>query len=96
MASYNDGMGAYLNNCLWNGTKCTGSGSITLTGTNTFSYNYGDGLYAYTHGNITLNNVTADNNGWTGVYGNSADGSILVACGSMTNNRGYGWSFHRC
>jgi len=92
MASYNDGMGAWLENCMWNGTKCTDSGNITLTGINTFSYNYGDGLYADTHGNITLNNVTADNNGGRGVWG-VADGSILVACGSMTNNGNYGWSF---
>ena len=92
MAIYNDGTGAWLEDCLWNGTKCTGSGNITLTGTNTFSYNYGDGLYADTHGSITLNNVTADNNGGIGVWG-VADGSILVACGSMTNNGGYGWSF---
>jgi putative surface-exposed virulence protein len=93
MASYNDGIGAHLDNCLWNSglNKCTGSGSITLTGTNTFSYNYSDGLDASTHGNITLNNVTADNNGGTGVSG-YAGGSILVACGSMTNNGGYGWS----
>ena len=95
MASYNDGIGAHLDNCLWNSglNKCTGSGNnIILTGTNTFSYNYGDGLDAETHGNITLNNVTADNNGGTGVSG-YADGSILVACGSMTNNKGYGWAF---
>ena len=93
-ASNNDGIGASLQNCWWNIglNKCTGSGNITLTGTNTFSYNYGDGLDADTHGNIILNNVTADNNGGKGVYG-VADGSILVACGSMTNNGGYGWSF---
>ena len=54
MANYNNGTGAYLENCLWNGTKCTGSGSITLTGTNLFDYNGGDGLYADTHGNLTL------------------------------------------
>ena len=47
---------------------------------------------ADTHGNITLSNVTADNNGGIGVWG-VADGSILVACGSMTNNGGYGWFF---
>ena len=92
-AWWNDGKGAYLDNCLWNSglNKCTGSGNITLTGTNSFIGNTEDGLIADTHGNIILNNVTADNNGGTGVSG-YADGSILVACGSMTNNGGYGWS----
>ena len=89
MANSNDGIGAYLIN---NGTS-TITGTITLTGTNYIADNHADGLDAAAHGSITLNNVTADNNGGRGVYGNSAAGSILVACGSMTNNGWYGWSF---
>ena len=84
MASWNDGTGANLN---------TSAGTITLTGTNSFADNAKDGLDTAAHGNITLNNITADNNGGTGVNGSSTNGSILVACGSMTNNKSYGWSF---
>jgi fibronectin-binding autotransporter adhesin len=91
-ANWNADSGAYLNNCRWNGSVCTGSGNITLTGTNTFLKNYNDGLYTDSHGNITMNKVTADNNGGRGVYG-GADGNITVACGSMTNNGWYGWWF---
>ena len=63
-----------------------------VTGANIFVGNGLDGLYTYSHGNIVLNSVYANNNGGTGVYG-SADGKILISCGSMTGNTAYGWEF---
>ncbi len=85
--------GASLDNCLFDGiSACLGHGNITLTGTNTFNENNGDGLDTNSHGNIAISKVTADNNGAEGVYG-GADGTISVSCGSMTNNFSYGWEF---
>ncbi len=84
--------GAYLDNCLLVSGTCTGHGNITLTGINTFNDNNGDGLYATSHGNVILNNVTADNNRGRGVY-TYTTGTLLVSCGSMTNNVSYGWEF---
>jgi len=93
-AGWNDGTGANLDNCLWDAGlgKCTGSGNIMLTGTTVFTNNKNNGLYADAFGTLTLNNITADNNGGMGVKG-FAGQSILVACGSMTKNGGYGWWF---
>ena len=60
--------GANLNNT-------SGSGDITLTGTNTFNNNSGVGLLASSNGNITLNAVTASQNGSAGAGLNNAGGS---------------------
>jgi hypothetical protein len=84
--------GARLDNCNDSGSGCTDHGSITLTGINVFNDNSGDGLFTRSHGNIVLNAVTADNNGVRGVY-SKTDGTLLVSCGSMTRNGGYGWEF---
>ncbi len=94
--SFNDGDGVFLNNCLYNGVQCAGSGNVTLTNNSPIWLNYfignsTDGLYIDSHGTVTLNKITADKNGQDGVSVGT-DGSILVACGSMTNNGGFGWS----
>ena len=41
----------------------SGTGNLTLSGNNTFSGNYGDGLNIFSHGTIVTNNLTADSNG---------------------------------
>ena len=58
------GYGALLNNCLYSGSACTTvtPATVNVTGTNTFSNNYSDGLDVYSKGAITLNNVTASSN----------------------------------
>ncbi|HUI88327.1 MAG TPA: right-handed parallel beta-helix repeat-containing protein [Anaerolineales bacterium] len=43
-----------------------GTGTITISGTNTFTNNYEDGLDAYSDGAITTNNLTATRNGLQG------------------------------
>jgi hypothetical protein len=55
--------------------------NVTLSGKNEFSDNhFGDGLNVYADGNITLSNVTANNNEW--------DGAALVSeFGTVTLNR---------
>ncbi len=68
------GVGAKLNNS-------SGTGNVTLTGTNVFSNNYYDGLAVRTNGNIMLNNVTANGNiDTSGIY--PSDGAFLVALGT--------------
>ncbi len=39
---------------------------VTLTGTNVFKFNLGNGLYITSDGQITLNNITASSNGYAG------------------------------
>ena len=55
------GAGVYLDNCIQNGL-CTGSGAVTLTGTNQFTGNYFNGLEVYSDGNISANNLSASGN----------------------------------
>ena len=75
-ASY-QGVGADLDNCLYNSTTkaCTTvtPATVTLTtntvtSTSVFSSNYGDGLDVYSKGAITLNNVKAANNKYSGAW----------------------------
>ncbi|HUH97029.1 MAG TPA: hypothetical protein VLZ89_06710 [Anaerolineales bacterium] len=57
--------GAYLDNCLFNGTKCQGSGNVVVS-TGAFDTNIGgDGLYVESGGTIAASNVDASGN--TGV-----------------------------
>ncbi len=49
-------------------------GDITLTGTNTFDDNNGDGLMISSHGSINLGDVSASRNGLTGAYVYNASG----------------------
>jgi len=62
-ANNNGGNGASFNN--QNGTV---NSVITLLGYGTFNGNDGDGLYALSHGAITMNNLTAGFNLGDGVY----------------------------
>lgn len=48
---------------LWNANSST-SANVTLTGINTFRENSMTGLQVYSKGVVTLNNITANNNGW--------------------------------
>jgi hypothetical protein len=54
--------GAALDNCQWDGSECDGSGGVTLTGTNNFSFNNSVGLDIYSNGAISVSNVTSTNN----------------------------------
>ena len=89
-ASENDGFGASLNNTT---STSTPRAAITLNGINTFNDNTLDGLDVQSLGAVTLNSLTADNNGGEGLNVQT-QGSITVACGSMTSNGSYGWIFN--
>jgi hypothetical protein len=62
-ASWNGYDGAYIDN-QWSQPSI--GGFVTLTGTNTFNENWSSGLEIYSHGTITLSNVTANLNGFAG------------------------------
>jgi hypothetical protein len=83
-ARRNGGDGAYLDIC-----GCTG-GDITLTGTNEFINNDGDGLEAYTNGDISLNNVTANRNGDNGGSLFGGGDITLTGTSEFNNNDDYG------
>jgi hypothetical protein len=74
------GVGVDINNCYNLGSGCTGSGSVTIGGTNNFSGNYDSGIQVQSNGAITLNNVTANANGLISGYGVGAalDNCILT------------------
>lgn len=98
-ASHNSqGMGLYVNNCLWDGVMCAGTGGITLTSVkgkeNTFLSNYYTGLYLYGKLNISITNIRAEYNGDSGLSisndSTGATGSVIIkALSGQTNNFRY-------
>jgi hypothetical protein len=81
------GHGAYLDNCLNTGT-CGGSGEVTVTDSS-FSNNNNAGLVVVSSENMTIKNVTADNNNQQGIvldtdYGISNDVKVIDV--TVTNN----------
>jgi hypothetical protein len=96
MANWNGYMGADLNN--YDAKPNSGSSAtIRISGTNFFNGNGSNGLYLNAFGHVYLYNITADYNdptnlnGGSGVVGYSHSGSILISCGSMTQNGVFGW-----
>ena len=70
-ASDNNGYGAYIDNCVFDlsGDCSLAAGKLVkLSGVNTFNNNGSDGLDIYSFGAISVNNVTANNNGAYGAY----------------------------
>ena len=63
---------------------------ITLSGVKLLQGNEYDGLHFCSRGHVSLSKVTADDNRDNDVDGHS-DGSILLPCASLTDNRAYGW-----
>ncbi|MBL8088770.1 MAG: hypothetical protein JNJ43_00470, partial [Anaerolineales bacterium] len=88
-----------INNITANGTIATshyganmsnlnGTGSVTLTGVNTFSGNKGTNLFVYSAGVITINNLTANNsvNGQGAYIDNTASGASAPKAVTLTGN----------
>jgi hypothetical protein len=90
-ARYNNGDGAYLDNCIDEGAGCTSSGSLTLTGTNDFSENYSTGLFFDSGGKVSMTAVTSDQNSHGDGVNGRAQGAITLTCGSFNNNFGGGY-----
>ena len=77
------GSGAYLDNT-------SGTGKITLTGANTFNDNQGHGLWAFSKGDITLNDITANrNNNWGANLVNTFGTGKITLTGTNTFNDNY-------
>jgi hypothetical protein len=99
-ASYNYSSGAILDNYTnWDINDFVAFGSVFVNGFGIFVGNETvDGLDVYTHGNITLNRVSANGNGsgggdaglelWAGLGGGI--GNITMTCSSAYGNVGYG------
>ena len=94
-ASYNHGRGAALDNYYnWSLGTFTAFGSVNLTGFGFFNGNITqDGLRVYSHGNVSLNRVSANYNG-NSLADNGieiyADGNSTLTCSSAYNNYGAG------
>jgi hypothetical protein len=93
--------GVWVDNCLMPGA-CMGTGNVVISATsgfiNTFDGNEGYGLYITTKGSITVTNISANSNGWSGAYlynaetGSSAGVSMsyLGQTNTFDNNKGNG------
>jgi hypothetical protein len=96
-ASYNHSTGAALNNYdYWAVNTFSTYGSVFVYGFGSFVGNMnGDGLYVKTHGNITLNRVSASGNGddgfelWAG-QGIGGTGTVTITCSSAYGNADVG------
>lgn len=79
-ASGNKGAGISLDNCLYNGTKCAATASVTVTGTsgNNYSANSsGAGIYVRSNGAVSISDFTSSGNSGAGVdIINAFNGSI--------------------
>jgi hypothetical protein len=88
IANANDWRGAYFSNCNWDfdlETGCLSSAPVTLTGTNEFKFN-ARGLYVYSGGVITLNNINASNNNdGAGASLDNVDSKLLTKPGITIN-----------
>lgn len=88
------GVGAYLNTCVSVGGVCTGTGDITVTD-GEFSQNAGSsGLYLNPGGNLTLNGVQANQNGYYGadIVDHTAAGDVEITDSQFNDNDDTGLS----
>jgi len=88
-ADNSEGRGAQIQS--FNG----GSGTVRLTGRNSFSGNHGSGLIILTDGHVNLRGVTADGNGERGIDVSQRDEvnklkSVLLQDVTVTGNKGEG------
>jgi hypothetical protein len=76
-----DYSGVYVNNRV----DTTIQQNVTLNGTNVFNHNSLHGLQVFSFGAVTLNNVTANNNG-AGVVNSGASPCTAIGCGVFIFN----------
>ena len=101
-ANGNGSEGASLDTCVYTSglMGCKGSGGVTILGAdNQFNANGGTGLSISSRGSVSMNNVTADDNGSSGLYlwhsNSNCTGNINLkasrgAVNSFSNNGMYG------
>ncbi len=86
IANNNTSVGVSLSN-----SSGIGNVSIAVNGTNTFNNNGLNGIQAYSNGNVTLNNVTANKNSNDGVSLNATygTGSVTLTGTNQFNSNGH-------
>ena len=84
-ASSNGSAGALVNNCIYDGNICQGSGNVyikTAKNINEFSNNQLYGLYIASSGSVYLDDVEANGNGYSGLYVknqyDNVNGSVIL------------------
>jgi len=88
-SSENEYNGIDVTNCILVSGKCKGTGAVSLTGTNHVNANGSSGIYIYTIGVVTLNNIESIGNAQTGlrVEGPSeSDLAVIPTGGGVTLN----------
>ena len=72
--------GAYLDNCLWNGSACVGNGNVIITSLtgSLFNDNTFNGVVISTRGIVQLTNIAANNNGSNGIEVDASNGTGAV------------------
>lgn len=72
--------GAFIDNCVWSGSGCSGTGGVTIGGNteNEFSGNNGNGLYISSYGAVSITNASASTNGDDGIFVNNTYGTGTV------------------
>ena len=85
----NAGRGTYLDNCALSGT-CQSTGKIIVDSNSEFSNNQSQGLFALSAGDITIDNVIADNNHSSGAvlqnFTTSANSAVNISNSTFNNN----------
>ncbi|MBX3035509.1 MAG: hypothetical protein KF758_01235 [Anaerolineales bacterium] len=71
----------------------TGTGNVTITGTNTFTDNGDNGATISSNGNVSITKITADDNGQSGLVIVTSK-TVTLTCGSLTLNTQYGWEVY--
>jgi Right handed beta helix region len=91
----NAGRGAYLDNCTFSGT-CQSAGNITVDSNGEFDNNQTQGLFTLSTGDITIDNVIADNNSSSGAvlqnFTTSANSAITIGNSTFNYNSNAGGS----
>ena len=90
--------GAYLDNCLWNGSSCDGNGNVIITSLtgSLFNENTLNGVTINTRGIVQLTNISANDNGGSGIDVDASNGTGAVtiqntalAYNNTISNNGY-------
>lgn len=89
-ASNNIDYGMYLDNCNDDGLACTGSGDVIISGINIFNGNGGGGANVVSNGNITVENVMANENDMSGISLTGYGSSVTVSSSVFNSNSDYG------
>ena len=89
-ADWNGYEGAYIDNCSFDGLNCLGKGSITITssksegevGANTFNNNGYSGLLLYSSGTVSITNILANDN----IYSGASVNNYSTSSSTVTTN----------